>query len=112
MSFSYHLAPLLSYLPLNLIGIFLAGLMYLQKPIEITVLNNIDEEIVNNLSLSFLPESIMVIINNSKQYDALSKYAFFAGKKFDSNATNVFVCKDFTCSLPLQNIDEIKKILE
>jgi uncharacterized protein YyaL (SSP411 family) len=86
--------------------------MYLQKPIEITILNNVDVDVTNYLSHSFLPESIMVSINNSKQYDALSKYPFFAGKIFDSSATNVFVCKDFTCSLPLQTIDEIKKILE
>jgi len=86
--------------------------MYLQKPLEITILNNIDEEITNYLTKSFLPESIMVSINHSKQYDALSKYAFFTGKTFDSNSTSVFVCKDFTCSLPLQTIDDIKKILE
>ena len=85
--------------------------MYLQKPLEITILNNIDVEITDYLSQSFLPESIMVSINNAKQFDALSNYAFFTGKIFDSNATNVFVCKDFTCSLPLQTIDEIKKIL-
>jgi len=86
--------------------------MYLQKPLEITILNNIDEEITNYLTKSFLPESIMVSINHSKQYDALSNYAFFTGKTFDSNSTSVFVCKDFTCSLPLQTIDDIKKILE
>jgi len=86
--------------------------MYLQKPLEITILNNINVEITDFLSKSFLPESIMVTINNSKQCDALSKYAFFKGKIFDSNLTKVFVCKDFTCSLPLQTIDEIKKTLE
>jgi uncharacterized protein YyaL (SSP411 family) len=86
--------------------------MYLQKPLEITILNNINVEITDFLSKSFLPESIMVTINNSKECDALSQHAFFKGKIFDSNLTKVFVCKDFTCSLPLQTIDEIKKILE
>jgi uncharacterized protein YyaL (SSP411 family) len=86
--------------------------MYLQKPLEITILNDANTEITNFLTKSFLPESILVSINNSKQLDALSEYPFFAGKNFDSNITNVFVCKDFTCSLPLQTIDEIKKVLE
>jgi hypothetical protein len=86
--------------------------MYLQKPLEITILNDTNTEITNFLTKSFLPESIMVSVNNSKQLDSLSEYPFFAGKNFVSNITNVFVCKDFACSLPLQSIDEIKKVLE
>ena len=86
--------------------------MYLQKPLEVTILNNNNTEIVNYLTNHFFPESIMVSINNLKQYDALSNYAFFAGKNYDSNLTSVFVCKDFTCSLPIHTIDDLKQILE
>jgi hypothetical protein len=86
--------------------------MYLQKPLEITILNSANTEITKFLTKSFLPESILVSVNNSKQLASLSDYPFFAGKSFDSNTTNVFVCKNFTCSLPLQSIDEIKKVLE
>ena len=86
--------------------------MYLQKPVEITILNDANTEITNFLTKSFLPESILVFVTNSKQLDTLFDYPFFAGKNFDSNITNVFVCKDFTCSLPLRSIDEIKKVLE
>ncbi|MFQ5440331.1 MAG: thioredoxin domain-containing protein [Nitrosopumilaceae archaeon] len=86
--------------------------MYLQKPLEITVLNNIDTKITNFLTRSFLPESIMVSINNTQQYEALSNYSFFTGKSFDSNSTKVFVCRDFVCSLPLETISDIKKALE
>ena len=85
--------------------------MYLQKPLEITIINDVDGEITNFLTKSFLPESILVSISNSKQGDALSKYTFFEGKKFDSNSTSVFICRDFTCSLPLQTIDDIKEAL-
>ncbi len=85
--------------------------MYLQKPLEITILNNTNIEVTDFLTKSFLPESILVSIKDSKQCDALSNYTFFAGKVFDSNTTNVFVCRDFTCSLPLQTIDDIKKAL-
>lgn len=86
--------------------------MYLQKPIEITLLNYMNKEITDFLSKSFLPESIMVSINNPNQLNALSVYPFFEGKKFDENSTTVFICRDFTCSLPLQTIDEIKKSLK
>jgi len=86
--------------------------MYMQKPVEITMLNDSDKEIKNYLEKSFLPESIFVSITKPDQLENLSKHNFFAGKNFDSNKTNVFVCKDFTCSLPLQTIDEIKKAIE
>ena len=85
--------------------------MYLQKPLEITILNDANKEITDFLTKSFLPESILVSINNSNQLEALSNYPFFAGKNFDFNTTNVFVCKDFTCSLPLQTVEDIKKVL-
>lgn len=85
--------------------------MYLQKPIEITILNNVNKDVTDFLSKSFLPESILVPINDSNNLDALSEYPFFKGKKFDPNFTSVFICKDFTCSLPLQTLDEIKQTL-
>ena len=85
--------------------------MYLQKPLEITILNDANKEVTNFLKKSFLPESILVSIHNSNQLEALSNYPFFAGKNFDSNTTNVFVCRDFTCSLPLQTIEDVKKVL-
>ena len=86
--------------------------MYLQKPLEITLLNNSNKEITNYLEKSFLPESIFLSIDNSEQLKNLEQYPFFSGKNYDLNKTRVFVCKDFTCSLPLENLDEIKKAIE
>ncbi len=81
--------------------------MYLQKPMEITILNDSNKEIVEYLEKSYLPESIFVEINDSQKLETL-KYQFFEGKNFDSNSTSVYVCKDFTCSLPLQKIEDVK----
>jgi len=53
-----------------------------------------------------LPNSFRVTINDSTQLQKLSEYPFFAGKTFESKTT-VFVCKDFSCSLPLHTLDEI-----
>ena len=85
--------------------------MYLQKPIEITVLNTKNKEINDFLTGRFLPESILVIVNNKNQIANLSKYPFFEGKEFNDEKTTVFVCKDFTCSLPLESISDIEKHL-
>ena len=80
---------------------------YLQKPMEITILNDSNKEVVEYLEKSYLPESIFVAINDSQKLETL-QYPFFEGKNFDSNSTSVYVCKDFTCSLPLQKIEDVK----
>ncbi len=85
--------------------------MYLQKPREITVLNSQNKEIVDSLTNRFMPESILVTVKNENQLNNLSKLPFFEGKQFQNDKTTVFVCKDFTCSLPLEAISEIEKHL-
>jgi len=85
--------------------------MYLQKPREITVLNSQNKEIVDSLTNRFMPESILVTVKNENQLNNLSKLPFFEGKQFQNDKTTVFVCKDFTCSLPLETISEIEKHL-
>ena len=85
--------------------------MYLQKPQEITVLNTKNKEITEYLTNSFLPESILVTVQNENQLNDLSNLSFFEGKQFQNDKTTVFVCKDFTCSLPLETISEIEKQL-
>ena len=85
--------------------------MYLQKPIEITILNSKNTELCNSLLRKFLPASILVLINDENQIKKLSEYPFFKGKEFNDKKTTVYVCKDFTCSLPLESISEIEKHL-
>ena len=85
--------------------------LYLQKPTEITLLNANNDEISNYLEKEFLPESILVKIKNESQLKAIENFPFFAGKNFDEKKTTAFVCKDFTCSLPLGSIEEIEKHL-
>ena len=84
--------------------------LYMQKPTEITVLSSSDDEISNSLSQKFLPESFLITVNSKEQLDSLSSYPFFEGKEFKEKTT-VFVCKDFTCSLPLESMSEIEKLL-
>ena len=86
--------------------------LYIQKPIEITMLNIKDSEIYTGLTMSFIPESILVTISKEEHLNDLKKYLYFSGKEFDKNKTTVYVCKDFTCSLPLHSMLEIEKLLK
>jgi uncharacterized protein YyaL (SSP411 family) len=85
--------------------------LYLQNPIEITLLNDENREIYENITKRFIPESILVTIPKEEYLDDLKNYPFFGGKKYDKIKTKVFVCKNFTCSLPLYSLAEIEKLL-
>jgi hypothetical protein len=84
--------------------------IYLQKPVEITIINTENSEICKSLLTTYLPNSFIITIQNSTQLENLSEYPFFAGKTFEAK-TSVFVCKNFSCSLPLHTIDEINSHL-
>jgi len=79
---------------------------YLEKPTEITIVNSENSEICKHLFTKFMPESILVAISNKSQLEKLTKFTFFRGKIFD-NETSVYICKNFSCSLPLKSIDQI-----
>ena len=89
---------------------FLLNVLYLDivTPTEITILNTENHELIDKLNKKFLPESIMVQINTKEKLDELSKLLFFTGKQFPENETNVFVCKNFRCSLPLTTLSDIE----
>jgi hypothetical protein len=84
--------------------------LYLQTPTEVTLLNPQNKQVYDAVTKKFLPESILVTVQNSAQLQALSKYQFFSGKEFEDD-TAVFVCKNFSCSLPLRTVPEIEKLL-
>ena len=86
-------------------------LLYHQNPTEITIINDKDSELISSLYKKFLPESIMVTVRNKNNLESLSKHAFFSGKEFQDDKTNVFVCKNFSCSSPLSDFSEIEKEL-
>ena len=90
---------------------YLLNVLYLdiQKPTEITILNPQNTELVSKISKKFLPESIIVTIHQEDQLNLLSKFSFFAGKEFLTEQTTVFVCKNFSCSLPLTSLAEVEE---
>ncbi len=84
--------------------------IYLQKPVEITVINPENSSLCRSLLTNYSPNSFLVTIQSSNQLEKLAEYPFFAGKLFEDKTT-VFVCKDFSCSLPLRTMDEINSHL-
>jgi uncharacterized protein YyaL (SSP411 family) len=84
--------------------------IYLEKPLEITIINPENSELCKSLLTNYLPNSFMITVQNSTQLENLSQYPFFVGKIFEDK-TSVFVCKDFSCSLPLHTLDEINSHL-
>lgn len=84
--------------------------MYLQTPTEITVLGTNDKEIYDYITKQFLPESIIALVESQSQLALLSRHPFFAGKAL-SDKTVVYVCRNFSCSLPLSKISEIAPLL-
>ena len=85
--------------------------MYIQKPIEITLINEENSNILDAIRKQFLPESIYITIQNNEQLYNLEQFPFFQGKKFE-DATSVYVCRDFKCSLPLHTIAEVDAQLD
>ena len=84
---------------------------YLKKPLEITVINPINTEVKDYLLKKFIPEAILVMISKKQDLESLQHLQFFAGKEYDDSKTKVYVCKDFTCSLPLETISDIEKLV-
>ena len=85
--------------------------LYLQKPTEITVLD-VDGTTTSEISKRYIPESILISVQNPGQLESLKSIAFFKGKEFDVSQTISFVCKDSSCSLPLKSIAEIESKLD
>ncbi|MDW0298989.1 MAG: thioredoxin domain-containing protein [Nitrososphaeraceae archaeon] len=85
-----------------------------KTPIEISVIKQDGHSgLGNHINRRFLPNAITAIVNQSALSE-LEKYPYFKGKLSDKNNNSsskefAFVCKDFTCSLPITTIKELEK---
>ena len=84
--------------------------LYLNSPTEITIVNTENSEIVNSLYKRFIPEGIIIPIDDNDKMTSLLKYPFFEGKEF-SDKTSVMICKNFSCSLPMSELAQIEENL-
>jgi len=90
--------------------------LYVKKPIEIAVFSSDDNSNTNSSSLvawlnrQFLPGSIIAILH-PRELAKLQYYPFFKGREAEGGRETAFVCKDFTCSLPIRSIEELERQL-
>ena len=90
--------------------------LYVKKPIEIEVFSSDDNSNTNNPSLvawlnrQFLPGSMIAIVH-PRELAKLQYYPFFKGRDPEGGRETAFVCKDFTCSLPIRSIEELERQL-
>ena len=105
--------------------------LYIRKPIEITIIGtNMKkpkdlEQMSDWLGRQFIPNSIIALVKDRSQLDGLNKYPFFDGKKVENNiltkeisadngplnSEHAFVCKNFSCSLPIHSLEQLQKSL-
>ena len=86
----------------------------LKTPLEISIIKRGEKsELGNYVNKKFLPNAITAVVNQSSLSE-LDKYPYFKNKSINNKMKNnntefAYVCKDFSCSLPLSTIEELEK---
>lgn len=85
--------------------------MYIRKPVEITLITNGSQasEAIAWLNRQFLPHGIFATVS-ADGIAHLQDIMFFKGREIvREKPFTAYVCRNFTCSLPLHSIEEIEK---
>ncbi len=87
--------------------LLIAIYLYVKKPVEVTVLaDNENSSMARWINARYLPDGINAIATRGDM-GRLEKFAFFKGRLSDGGDT-AFVCRNFTCSLPLKSEKELE----
>ena len=93
---------------------YLAGLdFFIEKPKEIVIVKNKQHNIEDYLQLiygDYLPNKIVMVIDEDENYIPLST-SLIKGKRVVDGKLTCYICQNFTCSLPLHTLNELKKRL-
>jgi uncharacterized protein YyaL (SSP411 family) len=92
--------------------------LYLKRPVEVMVITNDDHSSNNSnskmatwLNRQFLPHSVNAIVGSS-ELPMLENYPYFQGRKAEQGLVETaFVCKNFSCSLPIKSHKELEQQL-
>ena len=89
--------------------------LYVKNPVEVTViLSDTDNSSINNPSLAawlnkqFLPNGIVGMVHVN-ELEKLQEYPFFKGRQPQGAPETAYVCKNFSCSLPMQSIEMLER---
>jgi uncharacterized protein len=80
---------------------------YVKKPVEVTVVEK--GKMSKWLHSIFMPDGITAVVER-KDLPLLEKYAFFKDRNTQGGET-AFVCRNFTCSLPIKSQQELERQL-
>ena len=83
--------------------------LYVKKPVEVTVItNSSNSKMAGWLNQKFMPDGINAVVG-SDELQSLQKYAYFKGR--EGEGETAFVCRNFTCSLPMKSQQELERHL-
>lgn len=86
--------------------------LYVKKPVEIALVAKAAHgPMARWLSGTFLPSAVIVCAS-VEQIRSLQNLAFFKGRAASDASETAYVCRDFTCSLPITELDRLNKELE
>lgn len=101
--------------------------LFVQKPIEVIIIKNnrLKDKTTNDLlnswtSKEFIPNKISIVVDygskNYKQLISENICPILKNKEIPSKEVNqskeiVYICKDFTCSIPIDNKEDLEKYL-
>ena len=71
-----------------------------------TVISGSNTGMAGWLNRQFLPDGINAVVS-ADELQSLQKYHYFKGRQGDGGET-AFVCRNFTCSLPLKSQKELE----
>jgi uncharacterized protein YyaL (SSP411 family) len=91
--------------------LLMAVYLYVKKPVEVTVITDSSKSLgmAGWLKRQFLPDGINAVIS-SGELAQLQKYPYFQGRAGDGSEI-AFVCRNFTCSLPIKSQKELERQL-
>lgn len=91
--------------------------LYVKKPVEVTVIVTDNSSNITNssglvawLNRQFLPHSVTSIVYPS-ELAKLQRYPYFKEREAQGGQETAFVCKNYTCSLPIKSIEELERQL-
>jgi uncharacterized protein len=90
--------------------------LYVKKPVEVTVIVSDNSSKANSSNLvawlnsQFLPDGIISIVPPS-ELTKLRHYPYFKEREAEGGQETAFICKDFTCSLPIKSIEQMERQL-
>ncbi len=91
--------------------------LYVKRPVEVTVFfTGSSEGTIDNSSLAvwlnkqYLPDGILGTVDTS-ELQKLQNYPFFKGRQPQGARETAYVCKNFSCSLPIQDVEALEREL-